>query len=68
MPNPNVAYIPKVRCAKCAKDVFDIQRLSDGRTRWIRVRCHGKEARISFTTDPDERVTLWASEPTGTQQ
>lgn len=54
-----VAYIPKIVCAECGKPVADVMRLSDGKTRWIRVRCHGKEARVNFTDKPDQTVTLW---------
>lgn len=56
---PNIAYMPKVTCATCNKPAKDVMRMSDGKTRWIRVRCHGKELKIDFATDPNEVVTLW---------
>jgi hypothetical protein len=54
------AYIPKIVCGKCGKPVLDVMRLSDGRgNRWIRARCHGKEAKVNFTANPKETVKLW---------
>jgi hypothetical protein len=54
------AYIPDIVCGKCGKPVLDVMRLSDGRgNRWIRARCHGKEAKVGFSDKVDETVTLW---------
>lgn len=53
------AYLPKVRCAKCAKFVTNMQRSSDGRLPSLKVRCHGEEAQIGFASGPDQTVTLW---------
>jgi hypothetical protein len=57
-----IAFIPKVTCAQCNKPIKDVQRLSDGKNRWIRVRCHGKEVRIGFSSKADDQVTLWQPE------
>lgn len=54
-----ISYIPKVYCAKCQKDVTDIQRVSNSRIAWVRVRCHGDEQRIPFANSPTEKLTLW---------
>ena len=43
-----VAYVPKIVCGKCKKSISDVVRLSDGKSRWLRARCHGKEARVNF--------------------
>jgi hypothetical protein len=57
-----LAFIPQVYCAKCHKVVTDVMRLSDNKTRWIRVRCHGQEQKIGFVFSPQERVELWQGE------
>ena len=62
-----ISYIPHVTCGKCNKEVTDVQRLGDGRDRWVRVRCHKQEARIGFVDDPDARIVLWQEPPLGTQ-
>lgn len=54
-----IAYIPKIVCGQCGKPVADVVRLSDGKTRWIRARCHGKEAKVRFSDKADETVTVW---------
>jgi hypothetical protein len=58
------SYIPRVWCAKCNKAAESVQRLSDGRDRFVRVRCHGAELLIAFTTDPNEQVRLWETSST----
>ena len=57
------AYIPKVICAKCQKEVpygmRSVMRVHDETQRYIRVRCHGEEIDIPFETEPNQVVVLW---------
>jgi hypothetical protein len=54
-----ISFIPAVYCVKCNKRITDVMRLHTKTERFVRVRCHGQEERISFVDSPDEQVKLW---------